>query len=231
VWSEGIVLVLAAGGLIAAFRSSAGFWPRYVGLYSLIACVAFSAIRYKTPWNLLPFYAGVVLMAGYGAASLAAASLSRWRRGLVAAVLLLATLHLAVQDWRANFRYPADPRNPYVYAQTVPDFLRLPKRVADIAALHPDRFAMLVKVIAGPYEQWPLPWYLRRMTRVGYWVRPADAGRLDDAPVVIVAQDSAGTVGAMLGDRYVQEFYGLRPEVVLAVFIERPLWDRFIASR
>jgi predicted membrane-bound mannosyltransferase len=149
----------------------------------------------------------------------------------VAAALLLAVSHLALQDWRANFRYPADPRNPYVYAQTVPDFLRLPQRVADVAALHPDRSDMLVRVIAGPYEQWPLPWYLRRMTRVGYWLTAADAGRLDDAPVVVAAQDQADAVGAALGDRYVQEFYGLRPEVVLTVFIERASWDRLIASR
>ena len=38
---------------------------------------------------------------------------------------------------------------------------------------------MLVKVIAGPYEQWPLPWYLRGMTRVGYW--SARRGGRDDS--------------------------------------------------
>ena len=28
---------------------------------------------------------------------------------------------------------------------------------------------MQVSVIAQPYEQWPLPWYLRTMPNVGYW--------------------------------------------------------------
>jgi len=139
--------------------------------------------------------------------------------------------HLAVQDWRANFRYPADPRNPYVYAHTVPDFLRLAARVTDIAALHPDRAAMLVKVVAGPYEQWPIPWNLRRLTRVGYWTSAAGAGRIDEAPVVIAAQDQAGRIAEALGDRYVEEHYGLRPDVVLTLFIERTSWDRFMASR
>ena len=69
------------------------------------------------------------------------------------------------------------------------------------------------------------------MTRVGYWPSAADAGRLDDAPVVVAAQDQAGAAGAALGDPYVQEHYGLRPDVVLTLFIERPSWDRFIASR
>jgi hypothetical protein len=69
------------------------------------------------------------------------------------------------------------------------------------------------------------------MTRVGYWVSAADAGRLDEAPVVIAGQDQAGAVMAALGDRYVQEYYGLRPDVILTVFIERASWNRFIASR
>ena len=41
------------------------------------------------------------------------------------------------------------------------------------------------------------------MTRVGYWVTAAEAGRLDDAPVIIAAEDQAGAIGAALGDRYV----------------------------
>ena len=36
---------------------------------------------------------------------------------------------------------------------------------------------------------------------------------------------------AALGDRYVSEFYGLRPEVVLTLYVERGLWDRFLAQR
>jgi len=231
VWSEGAILVLAVVGLGAAARPGAGLWPRYLGWYAVISCVIFSAIPYKTPWNLLPFYAGAVVMAGYGTAALLRGPSSRAGRAILAAAVLVAVSHLAVQDWRANFRYPADPRNPYVYAHTVPDFLRLAARVTDIAALHPDRAAMLVKVVAGPYEQWPIPWNLRRLTRVGYWTSAAGAGRIDEAPVVIAAQDQAGRIAEALGDRYVEEHYGLRPDVVLTLFIERTSWDRFMASR
>jgi hypothetical protein len=90
---------------------------------------------------------------------------------------------------------------------------------------------MLVAVVAGPYEQWPLPWYLRRMTRVGYWPTAAAAGPLDRFPLLVSSADNAGAVETALGDRYVSEFYGLRPGVLLTVFIERGLWDRFLASK
>jgi len=235
VWSEGLILALAVAGMIVSGRKApaagTGFWPRYVALYSLVAFVAFSAVRYKTPWNAVPFHVGFVLMAGVGTAAVLGSVTSRAWKAVAALALAAAVTQLGVQSWRASFRYSADPRNPYVYAHTVPDFLRLVQRVTDVAALHPDRQAMPVKVVAGPYEQWPLPWSLRGMTRVGYWTQAADAAPLADAPVVVASQEQADAVASALGDGYVQEFYGLRPDVVLTLFIERESWDRFLASR
>ena len=232
VWTEALVLVLAVAGIVQAFRTrTRRFWPLYVCLYSLVTACIFSAVRYKTPWNLLPFYMGFVLLAGYGAAALVDLVRPRAARGFLVLAFLAAACHLGIEDWRANFRYPADPRNPYAYGQTSTDFVRLVKRVSDVAAIHADRRNMLVKVVAGPYEQWPLPWYLRGMKRVGYWTRARGAGSLDGAPVIVASQENAGAVEAALGDRYISEFYGLRPGVILSVYIERGLWERFLKSR
>ena len=93
----------------------------------------------------------------------------------------------------------------------------------------PTATRMQVSVIAPPYEQWPLPWYLRTMPNVGYWTgagrsrwrcrRRSSSSSMEHTP----ALDGA------LGDRYVSEFFGLRPEVLLALYVERGLWDRFLA--
>jgi uncharacterized protein (TIGR03663 family) len=230
VWTEGGVLVLALVGLGAATRRTAGFWLRYVAVYTAIMTAVFSLVRYKTTWNLLPFYVGIVLLAGHGAGVVLTEVTRRWVRVVAAVAVIAVCGHLGVQSWRANDRYPADPRNPYVFVQTSPDFLGLVHRVEGLAAVHPDGPRMLVKVIAGPYEQWPLPWYLRRMSRVGYWPQPDVAGALDAAPVFVVAQGFDGAVGPALGDRYVSEFYGLRPGVLLTVYVERSLWQRFLNS-
>ncbi len=48
---------------------------------------------------------------------------------------------------------------------------------------------------------------------------------------LVDVQDQADAVSGALGDRYVQEYYGLRPDVILTLFVERSAWDRFIASR
>ena len=66
------------------------------------------------------------------------------------------------------------------------------------------------------------------MTRVGYWTRAGRGGAASTGPPVIVA--SAGERGRRSrprsGDRYVSEFYGLRPDVLLTLYIERGLWEQ-----
>jgi hypothetical protein len=50
-------------------------------------------------------------------------------------------------------------------------------------------------------------------------------------PVIVASQENVPALDSSLGDRYVSEFYGLRPEVLLTVYIERTLWERFLESR
>lgn len=230
VWTEALVLLLAFAGLVSTFRRPARFWDRYVAWYAVLSLVVFSAVRYKTPWNVLPFYLGLVLLAGIGFERLATGVGRRWWTTAVFAVVTMAAVQLGDQNYLANGRYAADERNPWVYAHTSDDFLRLVRRIDDLAAIHPDHRAMLVKVLAGPYEQWPLPWYTRHLTQVGYWARAAEAGALDGTPLIVASAENAEAVAA-LGDRYVSEYYALRPEVFLTLSIERGLWDRYLAAR
>jgi uncharacterized protein (TIGR03663 family) len=254
-WSEAFVLVLAGFGAAAAFvrprsdrsnqsgpgssaiRASNGpapsplvrtFWTRYLTATAVLTTAIFSALPYKTPWNLLPFYVTVVVLAGIGFSWLVHASSVRAVRIGVAAGFALGSAHLGWQAWRASVTYAADPRNPYVYAQTVPDAVRMATRIRELAALHQDGLRMQVSVIASPYEQWPLPWYLRSMPYVGYWTAPGDPVAME-APVIVTSVDHTAALDRLLGDRYVSEFFGLRPEVVLALYVERGLWNRFLA--
>jgi uncharacterized protein (TIGR03663 family) len=235
-WSEGLVLALAALGAITAWRRSDGvvpgsrFWPRYLAGYVVIAGAIFSAIPYKTPWNLLPFYAGAFALAGVGFSALVNGSRSRVARAALTAALALGSIHLGGQAWRASIAYAADPRNPYVYAQTVPDAVRMTARIRNLSAIHSDGAGMQVSVIAPASEQWPLPWYLRSMPNVGYWTAPGDGLALQ-APVLVSSLEHTPSLEKALGGRYVSEYFGLRPELLLAVHIERGLWDRFLAER
>ena len=193
--------------------------------------VVYSIIPYKTPWNLLPFLTGLILLAGMGAAFLL-----RWfrrplLRGGVVVLLCMGVAHLGLQSYRASFVYYADPKNPYVYAHTSEDFLNLIHSVEEISALHPEKKDMLIKVFTNTYDTWPLPWYLRDFSRVGYWHTKSDAEAVDieNIPLIITSPDMLESQpSAQFVDNYVTEYYGLRPEVLLAIHIRRDLWDKFM---
>ncbi len=241
VWTEGAVLLLAGVGAAAALgagkRRQRALGPetraflRFVAFYTLLSTLAYSLIRYKTPWNLLPFYLGMVILAGGGAAFLLRAARKRWLRAVVICLLVGSLGHLVFQSRRANLQYHADPRNPYVYAQTSTDFLRLVQRVQDLVPLHEDGRALLVKVVADPYTTWPLPWYVRGFPNVGYWQEAAEAGGFEGVPLVVASPDQMDALAPLLGDRYQVEFYGLRPEVPMALCIESGLWEAFLETR
>jgi uncharacterized protein (TIGR03663 family) len=234
-WTEGLALVLALVGAVTAWalpdrsRPERTFWTRYLTCHVAILGAIFSAIPYKTPWNLLPFYVVLLVLAGIGFSRLVAGTASSAVRGALAAGLVIASGQLGWQAWRAAVTYASDPRNPYVYAQTVPDAVRMATRIRNLAAAHPDGARMQVSVIAPAYEQWPLPWYLRAMPHVGYWTAPGDALAWR-APVIVASMDHTAVFEDALASRYVSEFYGLRPEVLLSLYVERGLWDRFLAG-
>ncbi len=139
------------------------------------------------------------------------------------AVLTLLVAHLGWQAWRANFRFFVDYRNPYVYAHPLSGVVQVGAWVEKLAAVHPDGRALLVQV--GAEDPWPLPWYLRRLTRVGYWESlPPPAG----APIIILSTTLPAPPPGFCPDCQVST-YGLRPDVQLSVYVQRELYEAFAA--
>lgn len=233
VWSEGLVVVLALIGAVfaGAFRSArAGQTElsRFLAFYTILIVAAYSVISYKTPWSMLTMVGALAVMAGVGASSLIALVKTGAAKNVLRVVLAIGAAHLAYQAYRANFTYPADVRNPYVYAHTSSNFTRLVERIDRLRELHSDGYAMRVDVIRPGGDYWPLPWYLRKYDNVGYWTRIPDAL---GAPVTIMSPALYETIGETLTETHVVEHYSLRPGVLLQVYIEKELWDRFMEDR
>ena len=228
VWSEGLILVLAAVGAGVSLVGKKSALHRFLALYTIILTAIYSAISYKTPWCLLSFFHGMILLAGVGAASLA--EFFRARPLKIAVVMLLfgLTLQLSWQTWRANFVYAADRRNPYVYAQTVPDLLNLVRRTEGIARVAPAGYETVVKIIAPQSDYWPLPWYLRRFKHLGWYeMLPEDPF----APIVVVSTK----LGARLDDKSDRKWImvgltELRPGKFFEQYVELELWKKYVET-
>ena len=148
---------------------------------------------------------------------------------MLAVALAIGSGHLGWQAWRASVVYAADPRNPYVYAQTVPDAVRMAARIRDLAALHADARAhagvghrAAARAVAAALVS-PDDAARRLLDGAG---RRAGAGRAGHRRVDRATPD---LLDAALGDRYVSEFFGVRPDVLVTLYVERGLWDRFLA--
>jgi uncharacterized protein (TIGR03663 family) len=232
-WSEALILMLAfVGAVIALARRTVDganrHFVRFLTFYTILLIIAYSMIPYKTPWCALSFLHGTILLAGFGAVAIVRAMPHWTLRGVAAVLLAGATVQLGFQAYRASYVYCADTRNPYVYAHTAPDMLKLAKRMEDLAAIDPRGYAMPVYVMTPDADYWPLPWYLRHFDHVGYWDSIPD---LSNARVVIAGAAFDEMLAAKLQDAYQPEYYGLRPEVLLAVYIEQDLWKAFIETR
>ncbi|MCX5672549.1 MAG: TIGR03663 family protein [Planctomycetota bacterium] len=242
-WSEGLILGLALLGMAAAFVRrgiAAEHVPlaRFLALYTIILTVLYALIPYKTPWCALGFLHGMILMAGVGAVALV-----RWAptwplKGIGCVLLAALAAHLGWQAYRASFKFPADQRNPYVYAHTVPDVLNLAKCVEDVAAVSPQGREMIVKVITAE-NYWPLPWYLRHFNpdHVGYYHEVPDN---PEAGVIIVGTELQAEVDTRLGRKHGERLdqvynrqclFGLRPQVFMRVYVAADLWDALMKER
>jgi uncharacterized protein (TIGR03663 family) len=230
-WSEALIFALALPAAAAAFarrgleEASAGF-IRFLALYAFALLAGYSLIAYKTPWCLLTFWQPMLLLAGVGATLVLRAAKTRLAKGVLGLVLLIGVGQLSLQAWQASVPYAADPRNPYVYAQTSPDIIRLVRQVEELAAVHPQGQQMVVQVMAPENDYWPLPWYLRGLKRVGWWAEvPAEPY----APVMIVSAQFHANLDEKKSHLMIG-YFQLRPQTFFELYVELDLWRAYLAK-
>ncbi len=231
VWSEAVVVLLALAGIVRAWRDRAATRPaafmQFLAIYAIALLAIYSAIPYKTPWCVLSSLYPLALLAGYGAAGLWRVAKGKVVRAAGSVLLALAVAHLLVQDMRATGRYAAHPANPYVYAHTSGTFMKLVERIDSLAAIAPEGKNLAIRVMVPPLDYWPLPWHLRKYSRVGYWANPPDEV---DAAIVVVAPAYQADVERRMKAHYAMEYHGVRPGVIVAVYVEAHLWKTFLRN-
>ncbi len=175
VWSEAFIVAQAAVGFFIALFGRARSLPRLIEFYTDWLTLIYTVLSYKTPWCLLGFYHGTILLAGIGAASILRAFKTIRCKAVVGVVFAMGITQLGWQTCRGNFAsdkagvpYCASAKNPWVYSQTSPDILKLVSVVDALAHVSRDGYNTIVEVMS-PQSYWPLPWYFRQFTRVGYW--------------------------------------------------------------
>jgi uncharacterized protein (TIGR03663 family) len=207
-------IVAVAGVFAAACDFVAG--KRTAGLalaiYGIAIFLIYSFVPYKTPWLALNFWLPLSLLCGLGVEGVWQRfnnATGRWLAGLAVGALILTA---AEQTKTLAFDHPADERNPLAYAHTTEDVLGLPARISEICTarkIERPRIAVVIK------DAWPLPWYLRKFSQVGYWQPGQEIG---DADFFITLAGGDGQLAAKLKD-FRPEFFGVRPNVLVILWI------------
>ena len=208
----------------------------FLGNYSLILLLFYSAIPYKTPWNMMQFYPGLLLLSGYAILGLFRAKWPPVLKWTLAVLVMAGGIHWGWSGMKLNFQYCDDPGNPYVYAPTSPDVREVAAMLDTLAMVQPEGYALPVEVVFPGDDYWPLPWYLRRFEHVGYYNRITFDAHA--SPVVIVSPSIEGDLVRKLyevpppGERYLYTSLSgsrqeLRPGVGLQVYVRMDVWDLY----
>jgi predicted membrane-bound mannosyltransferase len=244
IWTEAWIVLLAVVGLASAVKRPRetpidSKFVRFLAIYTAAMIVVYSAIPYKTPWCLLSFLTGLILLAGVGAASLWTWAQKPALRGLVAVLIVAAAAHLAFLAYRANFVYHSDSRSPYVYAHPTEEIFTAVNIVRDYAAAtgvgrSPER---RLQIAVPGKDYWPLPWYFRDLgPYVGYTSEvPGEVG-----PMILISDTLEGALAHKLYEETPREqrrmylylfeepyYIWARPGVKLVGFVRKDLWDEY----
>ena len=196
----------------------------------------YTALAYKTPWCLLGFYHGAILLAGIGAASVLRASKSLPIKAVTAVVLIVGATQLSLQTLPRQFlitdlagvAYCSSPQKPVsTYSQTSPDILQLVNTVDAVAHQSTNGYNTEVEVMASE-SYWPLPWYLRRFTQVGFW---DEIPNQPLAPIMIVSTDLHAAFDERPGKTHLMAgLFQLRPNVFMELYVSMPLWSAYVKT-
>jgi uncharacterized protein (TIGR03663 family) len=211
-----IIIALACMGLLQTVikRDSSAYG--FLAFYFVFIVLIYSLIPYKTPWLALNFWLPIALFSGKTVESI-------WRIPMKYPALRIALptfcilTGIAIAGFTARdtrervFVHPADENNPYAYAHTSEDLLGLTPeidRLAQQQAVATPRIAVIAS------DPWPLPWYLRHYSQVGFW-QPGQ--QLEGADFYITSTEAAEQYDSQLQNLRA-EFFGVRPGVLILLW-------------
>jgi uncharacterized protein (TIGR03663 family) len=218
---EGSLLVLGAVGAGVVVVKPKNSFALFCALWAFGLIAAYSLIPYKTPWLMLNFVVPLALITGYAIQVIYELDHS-WSR-LAAVILVLAIMLGIYQSIDLNFiNYDNDdPKYVYVYAHSKRQLLDLVKQV-DAIAKENGGPATGITIVSPDY--WPLPWYFRNFTRVGYFGRMAASSE----PIIIANENQKEEIEQNFGELYRQVpsqspggSFELRPGVKLLLYVRR----------
>ena len=174
---------------------------RYLAIYGVGSFVAYSYVKYKTPWCVISFGWPFLFVFG-GAILLVRPKHLRLAQRIIGVLLAIS---LGSSIWLNYFRC-SSPDEPYAYVQTYNDMFKLTKPLLTLAKRDPSNYHLIGHLIRS--SVYPLPWVLGDFDRVGYYEGSMPPNL--DGDFLLVQQDKIKDVESKLKGTYYTEMMTLR---------------------
>ena len=174
---------------------------RYLAIYGVGSLVAYSYVKYKTPWCIISFGWPFLLVLGAWVLLVRSKNL----RKVYVAMGVLLCFSLGRSIWLNYFRC-SSPTETYAYVQTYNDIFKL-KPLLTLAKRDPAYYHLTGHLIRS--SVYPLPWTLGDFDRVGYYEGGNMPANLD-GDFLLVQEDKIKDVESKLKGSYYTEMMTLR---------------------
>jgi uncharacterized protein (TIGR03663 family) len=175
---------------------------RYLAIYGAGSLVAYSYVKYKTPWCIISFGWPFLFVLGAWVLLVRPKNL----RKVYVTIGVLLCLSLGRSIWLNYFRC-SSPTEPYAYVQTYNDIFKLSKPLLTLAKRDPSYYHLTGHLIRS--SVYPLPWTLGDFDRVGYYEGGNMPANLD-GDFLVVQEDKIKDVESKLKGAYYTEMMTLR---------------------
>src|SRR6266487_5777436 len=174
---------------------------RYLAIYGVGSLIAYSYVKYKTPWCIISF--GWPFLYVFGGAMLLVRP--KHLRLVYRTVGVLLCISLGSSIWLNYFRC-SSPDEPYAYVQTYNDMFKLTRPLLTLAKRDPSNYLLIGHLIRS--SVYPLPWVLGDFDRVGYYEGSMPPNL--DGDFLLVQQDKIKDVESKLKGTYYTETMTIR---------------------
>ena len=199
----GYELPMLAGLILCAFcQKFKNLNLRYLAIYGAGSLVAYTIVKYKTPWCVISFGWPFLFVFG-GAILLVRPKHLRLAQRTIGVLLCIS---LASSIWLNYFKC-SSPEEPYAYVQTYNDMFKLTKPLLTLAKRDPSNYHLTGHLIRS--SVYPLPWVLGDFDRVGYYEGGNMPANLD-GDFLLVQQDKIKDVESKLKGTYYTDMMTLR---------------------
>src|SRR5438128_10389104 len=197
---------------------------RYLAIYGVGTLIAYSYVKYKTPWCIINVIWPFLFV--FGAAVLFVRP--RYRRATYAVSAILLCVSLESTIWLNYFRCTTDTE-PYVYVQTYNDIYKLTRPLLELAKKDPRNYQLTGNMIRT--STYPLPWILGDFPHIGYYEHE-NLPATPDADFLLVQEDRIKHVEAKLRGTYYTEPLRIRAyQATSKLYLSAKVFKDFFPDR